>query len=99
MKPTYGWIVTKDFIEDESKCIEVDVIGPRGCPFTKEELISKGTPFKLFDDDGNLYYEGFVIADANAPESIFGPLDDYGGPNAGCVDMKVLNSNKEWEFV
>jgi hypothetical protein len=42
-------------------------------------------PFRLYDDEGNLYYEG-RSSDADS-EDAFNPLDDFGTPNAGCTEI------------
>lgn len=58
----------------------------------KDELDSTLTErFRLYDDDGNLYYEG-----RSDDSSSFDPLDDYGMPNAGAVDIRYLENGK-WE--
>lgn len=42
--------------------------------------------FKMFDDDHILYYSGRMITDEGASElACFGPLRDFGMPNAGCT--------------
>lgn len=56
-----------------------------------EGLLVRG--FRLYDDDGNIYYEG--LSDDFAT---FEPLDDYGTPNAGCTEIRYYNDKtKEWE--
>jgi hypothetical protein len=35
--------------------------------------------FRMYDDDGLLYYSG-----KSSEYATFDPLDDYGAPNAGC---------------
>lgn len=49
--------------------------------------------FKIYDDDGNLYYTGLYIGSDGAElgEEAFGPLDDFGGPNAGATEIRYLN--------
>jgi hypothetical protein len=52
-------------------------------------------PFKMYDADGNLYYEGW--SDDCTSEKAFGPLDDFGMPNAGAIDIKYLDPmNHTW---
>lgn len=103
-----GWIVTKDHLEagcadgtykfTESKYLPVEVVGPRGCTLTKEELL-KGTPFKMYDDDGNLYYSGRLVGDADSEDG-FMPLDHYGEPNAGCTHIKYRDKKTgEWKIL
>ena len=84
----YSWIITKDLNgegPEGTNSNAVGIIGPRDAPHEKEEIINKGRKFKMYDDDGILYYEGYGL---NCQE--FEPLDDYGMPNAGAVRI-------EWE--
>ena len=48
-------------------------------------------PFRMYDDDGILYYEGY-----SNDSSSFQPLDEFGMPNAGCTEIKYLENGK-WE--
>jgi hypothetical protein len=93
-----GWIVTKDYIGDNipegSKFEKVEIIGPRGCTLSASELI-KGHPFKMFDDDGNLYYFGFLFGDKESEDGFF-PLDHYGTPNAGCTYIQYKDKDGKW---
>ena len=86
-----GWIVTKDHLDNR----EVTVIGPRGCSLTEDEL-RKGHPFKMFDDDGELYYTGFLVGDKDSEEGLM-PLDHYWTPNAGCTYIQYKTKNGKWE--
>lgn len=68
----------------------------------KEELVSKltasprqGIKFKLYDDDGELYYSGRYIGPDDSETAQFSPLD-WGTWNAGCTYMKVKNDKGEW---
>ena len=55
-------------------------------------------PFKMFDADGELYYEGW--SDDCTTEKAFGPLDDFGRPNAGAIDIRYLNERTgAWELL
>jgi len=51
--------------------------------------------FRLFDDDGELYYEGLFLGDRES-ELAFRPLDDFGAPNAGCTRIDYLYPNGQW---
>jgi hypothetical protein len=90
-QPTpYSWVI--DWGDDEIG-LETDqgVYGPHGALRPPD---SGGTPFRLFDDDGNLYYEGRVFGDYEG----FEPLDDFGTPNAGCTRIEYKNPlTDEWE--
>lgn len=45
--------------------------------------------FKMYDGDQILYYTGRLITDeGDTEEACFGPLDDYGRPNAGCAEIR-----------
>jgi len=86
---TYGWIITKDHLAfDDAKpgtnCNAIGVIGPRDCVHTEHEIKSHGLPFKMYDDDDELYYEGFLLGGDG-----FEPLEDFGTPNAGCTKIEV----------
>jgi len=60
----------------------------------KEELKYKTEqhkyPFRLYDDDGVLYYEGLSIENDS-----FDPLDEE-QPNSGVTEIHYLNNGK-WE--
>ncbi len=49
--------------------------------------------FRLYDDDGELYYEGRCTSQMT--EAAFAPLD-WAMANAGCTDLQYLNKGK-WE--
>jgi hypothetical protein len=91
MKSDYAWIVTQDHLDDK----KVEVIGPSNAsPEQIEELkAGAGETFKMYDDDGELYYTGRIIGDYCG----FEPLDDYGEPNAGATEIKYKNDKDEWE--
>jgi hypothetical protein len=81
-----GWIITKDHIAEPAArpgtCANaVGVTGPRGYAGDGSELAKR---FRMYDDDGNLYYEG------RCAEEDFAPLDDFGTPNAGCTHIKYF---------
>lgn len=48
--------------------------------------------FRMLDDDGAVYYEGLSSSES------FAPLDDFGGPNAGCTMIEYHNNGK-WEML
>lgn len=47
---------------------------------------------RLLDDDGEVYYEG--RCDSCDDDNAFGPLDNFGGPNAGCTTIQYWQSGK-----
>lgn len=88
-----GWIITKDYLAEPgekapSNLNAEGMMGPRDVTYSAEELKAKGKFFRMFDDDGELYYEGFLIGDES------GPLDDFGCPNAGATEIRILEGPK-----
>jgi len=97
MSSKYHWIITTDHIDSNSK----GTVGPRNAPDTIPEHWIKGI-FKMYDDDGELYYTGTLSFDPkfedSEPEVWFFPLEDFGEPNAGAVDIRYKNKNTgKWE--
>lgn len=88
---TYAWIIVKDNIDDGHA---VGVKGPHDCSMSDDE-IKQGEKFRLLDDDGNIYYYGFING---SDYEGFEPLEDYGMPNAGCTEIQYKNpETKEYE--
>lgn len=54
---------------------------------------------RMLDDDGEVYYHGrFITATGEyGSEDDFGPLEDFGGPNAGCTEIQYKNAARQWE--
>lgn len=90
MSVNYGWIITRDVIGDEPRA--VNLVGPSAISPTILARLhaGEGQEFRMFDDDGDLYYEGRCIHDESA-DGMFGPLDDYGTPNAGATEIRYKN--------
>lgn len=88
------WVITRSY-PAAGDGGAVGVVGPRGAALTERQIA--GHPdakrFRLFDDDGTLYYEGFLVGDDE-----FAPLDDFGEPNAGCTGEQVLEDG-EWKWL
>lgn len=60
----------------------------------KELKAGEGQRFRMYDDDGELYYDGRIVGDYDG----FEPLDDFGMPNVGCTNIRYLNANTgAWE--
>lgn len=107
----YAWVITRSYIEDsvpdsveygtEAARRDVNVAGPHGATDEQIDLARhEGVPFKIFDDDGIRYYEGrFWASDGDGADSeyAFGPLDDYGTPNAGAVTIKYRTASGSYE--
>jgi hypothetical protein len=99
----YGWIITGDHINtspDDKDINRVGTMGPSDISESAVEALKagQGDAFKMYDDDGNLYYSGRYVGPDG--EERFGPLDDFGGPDAGAVTIKYRNPvNGKWEVI
>ena len=80
---TYRWIIKHDHIGNGA---DVGVEGPGNAD---DEQTADPAQFKMYDDDGELYYEGTLFGRYGG----FEPLDDFGTPNAGCTMIKI---NGKW---
>ncbi len=88
---SYAWIITKDHIEDlDPEGSDAGVIGPSDA--TPEQIAAleagDGKTFRMYDDDGLLYYSGRAVWDEESEEHHIGPLRDFGAPNAGAVTIR-----------
>lgn len=52
--------------------------------------------FRMYDDDGELYFEGILLGNDESEEEGFAPLDDYGTPDSGCTEIRYYTNGK-WE--
>lgn len=86
-----NWIITYNHLDDEVvPCRYKEELVKS---FEKEELID----FRLFDDDGELYYSGKMrkkYLDSSYP---FGPLD-WAMNDSGCTYMEYLE-NGVWKIL
>jgi hypothetical protein len=101
----YAWVITRDHLaeDDASFDSEAGVSGP-GRPPAPPELEARLAAvraggkdpgvheFRMYDDDGELYYTGLFAGDADSEDG-FGPLDDFGRPNAGATEIKYRKGN------
>ena len=87
----YGWIIDQDYLEPGS--VEEGTIGPSTIPpdITEKLREGHGREFRLFDDDGELYYSGRILGD---DWDGFEPLDDFGEPNAGCTEVRFFENGR-----
>lgn len=103
----YAWRITKS-MDDEPEA--VGVTGPRNAPEDLCALLDQDKPvkgrtfaFKLFDDDGEWYYSGRLalpegVTPWTADEvAAFGPLTDWGAPNAGATELRYRTPAGAWE--
>ena len=86
-----AWEITEDFMPDPgakpgTNLNAVGVMGPGGGDFSLPRTFA----FRMYCDDGELMYEG------RSSDQDFGPLEDFGTPNAGATEIRYLVKGK-WE--
>lgn len=107
----YGWIITKDHLDQEhspqggASWSDAGTVGPRNVPTDIERRLKGGAGlhFQMFDADDELYYSGRYIGGPEGDEETsqtlsqmaFGPLDDFGEPNAGCTRIAYWDHETE----
>jgi len=86
----YIWMVNHDYLDGK----EVMIFGPHGA--NQNEIEERCTiRFKMYDDDGNLYYSGLMSEECGIEGD---PLMDFGTPNAGAVRLDIFNTEiGKWE--
>jgi hypothetical protein len=96
----YAWIITHDHLEPVgSEYSEVGTAGPYRAPESMLRQLAEGEGyvFTMYDDDGILYYTGRLVTDEpGSEESSYGPLGDFGLPNAGAVEIRYAG-RREWD--
>lgn len=88
---SYGWIIDVDHTHDPevSERSDSGTVGPYGIPTSLRErlAVGEGMKFRMHDGDGELLYSGRLVGLVEDDDEEYGPLDDFGGPNAGCIDI------------
>jgi len=106
----YGWTVDIDHLAGTSAVTDAGTTGPWDISnYLQNELDEgQGRTFRIYDDDGEIYYTGRIVSvdgigrdgepvDGDE-ETVFGPLNDYGAPNAGATEIHYLTA-RGWEIV
>jgi hypothetical protein len=92
----YAWIITKDHLDEGNG--DAGISGPSDA--SDEMLASleagKGHTFYLYDDDGERYYTGRLVADEMDEEACYAPLGDFGAGWAGCTEVR-WHGHSEWD--
>jgi len=78
----YYWVIEKDEMETDS-------VGTEG-PSSATPQTANEAEFRMLDDDENVYYYGRIFGDYEG----FEPLDDFGMPYSGCVDIQYKEDGK-----
>ena len=92
MSNRYFWTIDKDHIESNADGLSY---GSGDRPERSPATTTPGKQFRMFDDDGELYYSGTIWGDYDG----FEPLDDFGMPSAGCTGIKYRNDKGEWKWL
>jgi hypothetical protein len=103
MSARYAWIIDTDHLFDPDDTVTPDekgITGPHNAPAEFLTILEGTAPstgrmvhkFKMYDDDGELYYSGRYIGPND--DSMFGPLENFGMPNAGCTDIHYKKDGK-----
>lgn len=80
------WIITHDFLEGEVD--QSNAVGVASRDFDESQRHRLQHPFRMLDDDGELYYQG--LSDDACTENALAPLDDFGMGYAGCTEIHYL---------
>jgi len=96
----YAWVIDTDHLYDPTFSGDVNeegMMGPSDMSDEQRKALEsgKGHVFKMYDDDKELYYTGRIVADEMDEEACYGPLGDFGMPNAGAVEIRYIG-HKEW---
>ena len=94
MHSEYGWKIinyNEDLFGDE--CLAK---GPSDLSPKLEKTLDSGigVPFKMFDDDGEWYFDGIIAGIYDG----FEPLEDFGMPYAGCTEIHFRKDGK-WKAI
>lgn len=92
-----AWIIDEDHLAEGPPGTYMNakgIFGPDDAPIGPLEALwaGEGRQFKIYDDDGVLYYEGRIIVQFESDEGTlqdehFKPLWDFGAPNAGATEI------------
>ena len=110
LNPEYCWIIDVDHLWEPVQGQEEDRAGTLGPRYASEEMIhllqsnkKAGRQFRMYDDDGELYYTGRILGVVDddsifvVDELAFAPLQDFGAPDAGAVDIQYKNQAGAWQ--
>jgi hypothetical protein len=90
--PLAKWRITHSWIESDSwgKKTPLEIVGPRSAPPDSEDHKFIWIPFRIYDDDGELYCEGIMNEHCEGLD----PLVDFGAPNAGATELRILKPDQ-----
>ena len=86
-----GWIITKDYVANAA-WNDRPQVGRVSAYWDERKQKAATTPFRMYDDDGDVYYQGLLI-DGPGCESQINALA-WGEAFAGCTFIKVKCDGK-----
>ena len=105
----HAWTITRDHLADPDQTGDKWRTGPGAATARELAMLPAGAPlaegyerhvFRMYDDDGELYYTGrgiFRPDDHMALEDALpAPLLDFGAPAAGCTRI-TWDGHPDWE--
>lgn len=104
-----AFIIDRDHLSEkypDFKSSRVGLIGPSTVSRRDVERLNakprEGIAFKLYDDDGVLYYEGRRLEESDCDELYdaepeLAPLDCFGMPDSGCTEQRERDADGQWE--
>lgn len=107
----YAWVIFKSWIDGKLDTttnrnsgfvhpVQVDIGGPSNASQAMFELVNtRGKLFRIYDDDGVLYYEGRVYYAPDCNEDYGNPLEDWGTPGAGATSLRYYEDGKWTEAI
>ncbi|MEU5425218.1 hypothetical protein AB0H73_06370 [Streptomyces olivoreticuli] len=98
---TYGWVIDVEHVREPDDRDEAGTKGPSNIAADIEARLDagEGRQFQLHDADELAYTGRIIVAPGDeGSETDFAPLDDFGKPNAGCVEIRYFDEAKQvWE--
>ncbi len=102
----YAWVIDRDYLCEQDASAGRNDVGTSGPHDADPDFLDRlangyGHKFRIYDDDGELYYSGRFIADDGIAGHVedgwhseygFGPLDDFGTPNAGATEIRYYQA-------
>lgn len=95
----YAWVIDRDALYDDDPVTFNDpamgVMGPRSITREQQAALAagEGHKFRMYDDDGDLYFEGRFVGDPDSEDG-FGPLADFGTPDSGATEIRYQQGNR-----
>ena len=105
----HAWTITRDHLADPDQRGDKWRTGPGAATARQLAMLPAGAPpaegyerhvFRMYDDDGELYYTGRAIFRPDdhmaLEDALPAPLLDFGAPAAGCTRI-TWDGHPDWE--